>query len=81
MIVLRAQDVAALDAAAASAGHPPDVLMARAGLAVAGVAVRFAPAARRVVVLAGPGNNGGDGYLVAANACRHGLDVRCLAVA
>jgi NAD(P)H-hydrate epimerase len=34
-----------------------------------------------VLVLCGAGNNGGDGYLVAANACRHGLDVRCLAVA
>ncbi|TNE82626.1 MAG: bifunctional ADP-dependent NAD(P)H-hydrate dehydratase/NAD(P)H-hydrate epimerase, partial [Gammaproteobacteria bacterium] len=34
-----------------------------------------------MLVLCGAGNNGGDGYLVAANARRHGLDVRCIAVA
>ena len=39
------------------------------------------PHAGVVQVLCGAGNNGGDGYLVAANALRHGLEVRCLAVA
>ncbi|AXS82640.1 NAD(P)H-hydrate dehydratase [Marinobacter sp. Arc7-DN-1] len=34
-----------------------------------------------VLVLCGAGNNGGDGYLIAANAQRHGMDVRCVAVA
>lgn len=34
-----------------------------------------------VLVLCGAGNNGGDGYLVAANAHRQGLDVCCVAVA
>lgn len=75
MLVLRAQDVAALDAAAAEAGLPPDALMARAGRAVAGLAVRVAPAARRVAVLCGPGNNGGDGYVAAAELARRGRDV------
>ncbi len=75
MHLLRARDVAALDAAAERAGLPPDVLMTRAGRAVAGFAVRCWPAARRVVVLAGPGNNGGDGYVAAAELARRGRSV------
>jgi ADP-dependent NAD(P)H-hydrate dehydratase / NAD(P)H-hydrate epimerase len=75
VLVLRAQDVAALDDAAARAGHPPDVLMARAGRAVAAFTVRAAPAARRVAVLVGPGNNGGDGYVAAADLVRRGREV------
>nr|WP_310740805.1 NAD(P)H-hydrate epimerase [Aquincola sp. J276] len=46
---------------AAAAVLPPHTLMQRAGLAVARLAQALAPHARRVCVLAGPGNNGGDG--------------------
>ncbi|MDY6815109.1 MAG: NAD(P)H-hydrate dehydratase [Pseudomonadota bacterium] len=43
--------------------------------------VRRWPDCGPVLVLCGAGNNGGDGYLVAANAARHGFTVSCIAVA
>ncbi len=51
--------------AAALLQHPPQALMARAGLAVARLAAALAPHARQLQVLAGPGNNGGDGLVAA----------------
>jgi hydroxyethylthiazole kinase-like uncharacterized protein yjeF len=47
--------------AAALAAAAPFALMARAGDAVARLALAIAPHAERVVIFAGAGNNGGDG--------------------
>lgn len=63
------------DQAAARSGLASYGLMEKAGQAVAAAALRLLPGARRFVVLCGPGNNGGDGY-VAARALREaGADV------
>ncbi len=54
---------------------PPDTLMRRAGAAVAALArARFA-AARRIGILCGPGNNGGDGLEAAACLAKAGCAV------
>jgi len=54
----------AIDAAAAAQGTPTQTLMENAGRAVAAaICDRFAP--RPTVVVCGPGNNGGDGWVAA----------------
>lgn len=49
----------------AAAVLPPHTLMQSAGTAVARLALAIAPHARSVWVAAGPGNNGGDGFVAA----------------
>jgi ADP-dependent NAD(P)H-hydrate dehydratase / NAD(P)H-hydrate epimerase len=53
-------------------------LMRRAGRAAWRQALRHWPQAQRVVVVCGPGNNGGDGYAFARYALDSGRDVRLL---
>lgn len=49
---------------------PPHTLMARAGLAVARLAMALAPHARCIWIACGPGNNGGDGLIAAMHLHR-----------
>ena len=65
----------AADRAAIQGGTLALTLMERAGLAVAeAIQARFEPC--RTLVLAGPGNNGGDAYVVARRLKQAGYDVR-----
>lgn len=57
------------------------VLMQRAAAAAWRVLKKRWPNARRIVVLCGPGNNGGDGFLLARTAKDAGLDARVIALA
>ena len=54
-------------------GVDSPTLMARAADAAFRALRRRWPEARRIVVLCGPGNNGGDGYLLALRAREEGL--------
>ncbi|MCD9029967.1 NAD(P)H-hydrate dehydratase [Luteimonas sp. BDR2-5] len=73
-------DTAALraleSAAIAQTGGDAGELMARAGLAAWHVVLAHWPDARRIVVVCGPGNNGGDGYVLAGHMQAAGRDVR-----
>ena len=62
----------------AAASEPTEVLIERAGAAVARAAVEMMGGryGRRVVVLAGPGNNGADGRAAARRLRRRGMRVR-----
>jgi ADP-dependent NAD(P)H-hydrate dehydratase / NAD(P)H-hydrate epimerase len=77
-ILTAAQMRAAEDAVIAS-GTSVGVLMERAGTAVADAACRFG-GGRRVLVLCGPGNNGGDGYVAARILKARGVDVAVAAL-
>jgi len=56
-------------------------LMRRAGQAAWRHVLEHWPQAQRIVVACGPGNNGGDGYVLAAHALAAGRDVRVLRLA
>jgi len=68
------------DHAAAAHGHPGPALMEAAGRAVARAIGRHVGRCR-VLVLAGPGNNGGDGYVAARSLWQDGWPVRLAALA
>jgi NAD(P)H-hydrate epimerase len=76
-----AADVRRIDRAAIDgAGIPGIELMRRAAGAVFATLRRRWPDARRIAVLAGRGNNGGDALLVGHLALQHGLDVEAYAM-
>ena len=75
LVLLTCAQMAAADAAAVGAGTPASELMEAAGAAIAGAVVeryRRQP----VVVLCGPGNNGGDGFVAARRLHAAGWSVR-----
>ena len=74
------EQVRALDRAAIAGGIAGHELMARAAAAAFALLCLRWQAARRVLVVAGNGNNGGDAFLVAGLAAAAGLDVHVVAL-
>jgi hydroxyethylthiazole kinase-like uncharacterized protein yjeF len=72
---MRAAEQRAIDA-----GTSVEILMERAGAAVAEAAYRYV-GKMPALVLCGPGNNGGDGYVAARHLAERGVAVRVAALA
>ena len=68
-------EMAEADRLTIAAGTPGIDLMENAGRAVADAAAAV-PEGRRVVIVAGPGNNGGDGFVAARHLAERGYSVR-----
>ncbi len=73
--VLDVGQIAALERAIADDGTPLSALMARAGAAVAEAVRLRVPDPAPIVVLAGAGNNGGDGWIAARILAEAGYPV------
>lgn len=77
--IVTPEEMAAIDAAAA---EPPEVLIERAGTAVAWTALRMLGGAygRTINVICGKGNNGADGRVAARHLAAKGVRVRVIDV-
>ena len=78
--IMTVAEMFAADRAAVERGTPTTTLMERAGAAVAD-AIRTRYRRQPVVVWCGPGDNGGDGYVIARHLRRRGWPVRIEAAA
>ena len=78
--ILTAAQIRAAEDAAIAAGTSVTALMQRAGEGIAAAARRIAAGAD-ILVVCGPGNNGGDGYVAATTLARLGHPVRVAASA
>jgi hydroxyethylthiazole kinase-like uncharacterized protein yjeF len=79
-LILTTEQMRAAEQAAIDSGTSVERLMERAGAALAEAVIRYAgplPA----LILCGPGNNGGDGYVAARHLDERGIPVRVAALA
>jgi hydroxyethylthiazole kinase-like uncharacterized protein yjeF len=77
--ILTADAMRAAEQATIAGGMSVEQLMERAGAALAEAAYRFT-GPTPALILCGPGNNGGDGYVAARHLAKRGVQVRVAAL-
>jgi hydroxyethylthiazole kinase-like uncharacterized protein yjeF len=78
-VILTAAEMRAAEERVIAVGTSVETLMERAGMAGVEAIWRFA-GPRPALVLCGPGNNGGDGYVIARGLKQRGAEVRVAAL-
>ncbi|MFV0296871.1 MAG: NAD(P)H-hydrate dehydratase [Hyphomicrobiaceae bacterium] len=78
--LLTTDEMGACDQLAVTFGVPSLALMENAGRAVAEEAMHMAPQGSRVLIVCGPGNNGGDGFAAGQMLIGQGYAVRLVLV-
>ncbi len=78
--LLTPSEMAEADRITIAGGIVGTTLMERAGRAVADTIIGRFPSGKRVTVVAGPGNNGGDGFVAARLLAEHGYRVTVMLV-
>lgn len=78
--ILTPEQMGKADALTIARGTPGRVLMERAGQAVANRAMAMVQPGARILLLCGPGNNGGDGYVAARLLAEADYEVTVLAL-
>lgn len=82
MKIVTAAEMREIDRATSErSGVPSLILMENAGAAVAEFVLSRYPLAKRIGVICGKGNNGGDGFVVARKLAEAGRDVRLVLLA
>jgi ADP-dependent NAD(P)H-hydrate dehydratase / NAD(P)H-hydrate epimerase len=78
--LLSNEEMAEADRLTIAAGTPGIELMEHAGRAIADAVARAQPLGTAIVVVAGPGNNGGDGFVAGRLLSERGFRVRVLSL-
>jgi NAD(P)H-hydrate epimerase len=78
MRILTVEEMRRVEAATDESGHSYAEMMEQAGRGVAEALIKWQPIkGRRILVLVGPGNNGGDGLVAARYLAKAGAEVAC----
>ncbi|MDD5503454.1 MAG: NAD(P)H-hydrate epimerase, partial [Candidatus Thermoplasmatota archaeon] len=76
--MLTLKEARALDLNAQSLGKTAEEMMETAGNAVAEVALKEFPKAKKILIFCGAGNNGGDGFMAARHLKKEGKNVEVI---